>query len=69
MTVYSFPCPVCHTNLSTRVDTCPVCKVYIVDKLPPQQERPAPERSGGMNTARATGPGLVPLIDVEQDVH
>lgn len=51
---HKIKCPVCSTSLETEValDYCPVCKVYIGDKL-------AQQGGGtGIMTGRSIGPGL-----------
>lgn len=57
-------CPVCNTNLETieKLETCPVCKAYIADKIDQSQHE-------GMTTATVEGEGLHPIADVIQDVY
>lgn len=61
----SIRCPVCMAHIETDVlvERCPACKEYIADKIGSQLD------GTGLSTARATGPGLKPLIDLEQDVY
>lgn len=72
-------CPICAASIEVDkpVERCPACKEYIFDKLHlsgdgtglKKDEVPnRKKQTEGMNTARTSGPGLVPLNDLEQDI-